>query len=319
MSTDVRALLKAKAQERSKRITHPFAAYNASGQLRCTLCAIVVKDNETAWAGHLGSKSHRTNAGRLKEAQERESEKMRLEKGKRKALVAHDDDEPEDEEDEVQNGHLDAKAHGSKRQKTEEEQRPSSEFAASNFFSDPKRTLPTRDSDDEGDDGGEPASTPAAKTTQPSQLDMEWAQFEREVLARPTASEQVMSRKDIYDRATVAAEEVITSTADDGFPSHLRQGNGANTQAIPSVGPSGGRVGAVIDGEVITELPPEDETPEQARERKEREERELIMDRIMEEERAQEDADERVRSLKARLALVKQKREAERKRKLGTT
>ena len=292
-----------------------------------------MKDNETAWAGHLGSKAHRTNAGRAKEAQERESEKMRLEKGKRKALVGHDDDE--DEEEEVQNEHLvsdndwpwsrrrnvlmryrqDAKAHGSKRQRTEEEQRPSSAFAPNSFFSDPKRALPARENDDDDKDE---SPAPKATTTSTSQLDMEWAQFERDLLARPTAtSEQAMSRQEIYDRATVAGEEVVVSTADDGFPSHLRRGE--NASSIPGIGQSGRRPGAVIDGEVVTELPPEDETPGQARIRKENEERELIMDRIMDEERAQEDADERVRSLKARLALVKQKREAERKRKERAT
>jgi zinc finger protein 830 len=39
---------------------------------------------EAAWEGHLGSKGHRANVGRLKELERKEEEKRR-EKGKRKA------------------------------------------------------------------------------------------------------------------------------------------------------------------------------------------------------------------------------------------
>lgn len=61
----------------------------------------MVKDNEVAWSGHLGSKGHRTNVGRQKEAMVKEEERKRLEKGKRKALVEEDNmgesmDEDED-------------------------------------------------------------------------------------------------------------------------------------------------------------------------------------------------------------------------------
>jgi hypothetical protein len=44
---------------------------------------MVIK-NEAAWEGHLGSKGHRANVGRLKELERKEEEKRR-EKGKRKA------------------------------------------------------------------------------------------------------------------------------------------------------------------------------------------------------------------------------------------
>ncbi|KAG8866551.1 hypothetical protein FRC20_008185 [Serendipita sp. 405] len=146
----------------------------------------------------------------------------------------------------------------------------------------------------------------SSKTQPPSQFDLEWAQFERDVLTTAEKQQNELTRREIYERATIVADETTDTTAH-GFPEHLQPAG----EATDTVG--GRRIGAVIDGEVITELPPEDETPEQARERKEREERELIMDRIMDEERAQEDADEKLRGLKARLALVKQKR-AEAKR-----
>jgi zinc finger protein 830 len=51
----------------------------------------VVKDNEIIWSGHLGSKGHRTNVGRQKELAKKEEERMRLEKGKRKATPDQND------------------------------------------------------------------------------------------------------------------------------------------------------------------------------------------------------------------------------------
>jgi hypothetical protein len=50
-----------------------------------------VKDNEIIWSGHLGSKGHRTNVGRQKELAKKEEERMRLEKGKRKATTDQND------------------------------------------------------------------------------------------------------------------------------------------------------------------------------------------------------------------------------------
>lgn len=120
-----------------------------------------------------------------------------------------------------------------------------------------------------------------------------------------------MSRKEIYDRATISGEEEIIYRQNDGFPAHLQhKSNEAGT------GLAGRGVPANV--EVLVEIP-EDETPGQEKERKEREEKELIMDRILEEERAQEDADEKLRALKARLALVKKRREEERRRKAAGT
>ncbi|KAF8962686.1 hypothetical protein BDZ97DRAFT_1920258 [Flammula alnicola] len=70
---DVRALLKAKRQE--ARITHPYAAYNSSGQLRCSVCGSIVK-HASAWEGHLGSKLHRTNVARMREEEKRQQEQQ---------------------------------------------------------------------------------------------------------------------------------------------------------------------------------------------------------------------------------------------------
>lgn len=74
--SDVRALLKAKTKERAPQIQHPYAAYNSSGQLRCSLCATLIKfNNPAAWKTHIESKSH-------KQMVEREKSSA---KGKRKA------------------------------------------------------------------------------------------------------------------------------------------------------------------------------------------------------------------------------------------
>jgi len=51
---------------------------------------------------------------------------------------------------------------------------------------------------------------------------------------------------------------------------------------------------------------------EQLKKLKEQDERELIMDRLLEEERAQEEADAKVMLLKSRLDALKQKRQAAR-------
>ena len=119
------------------------------------------------------------------------------------------------------------------------------------------------------------------------QLDLEWAQFERDVLAGPTTEDQ---NRGIYDRATLVAEpQLVEEVLPEGFP--------------PSaVAPIRG----AVNGAAEPRLGPEEEE----RTRKQTEEKELIMDRILEEERAQEDADERVLALKARLAAVKAKRAA---------
>lgn len=54
----------------------------------------------------------------------------------------------------------------------------------------------------------------------------------------------------------------------------------------------------------------EDETEIDRRKRELQEERELVMDRLIEEERAQEDADAKVNALKSRLEAIKLKRAA---------
>ncbi|KAF8583842.1 hypothetical protein K439DRAFT_1253433, partial [Ramaria rubella] len=176
---DIRALLKAKREE--KRISHPFAAYNPAGQLRCIACSIIVKQ-ASAWNGHLGSKTHRTNAARVKE-EERRKEALEEEKrqGKRKAIEDGDEDFEDGE--------------ATKRQRVEDQnEQPSAASPLNNssttslpagFFSDPSRTLTTGETDsdeEEGDKDNPPL--PIATVEQPAQssLDFEWAKFQETVI-----------------------------------------------------------------------------------------------------------------------------------------
>jgi zinc finger protein 830 len=192
---DVRALLKAKRQE--IQINHPLATYSQkTGQLRCTVCNTIVK-HASAWEGHLGSKSHRTNVARIKE-EERLQEAQRVQDematGKRKA---------EEEE---------SPSPGSKRRKILDDDAAHPPAAQSSgafpgdFFSDPSRAPLSPPPDDSEDD------TEAAPVTKAmSALDLEWQKFQQTVLNPPDEREK-------YDRATVFAEPELASETPDGFP-----------------------------------------------------------------------------------------------------
>ena len=65
----------------------------------------------------------------------------------------------------------------------------------------------------------------------------------------------------------------------------------------------------MADGGPEVLVPQRDETEEEKRERLAREEREEIMDRLLEEERAQEEADSRVELLKHKVEALKRARE----------
>lgn len=186
------------------------------------------------------------------------------------------------------------------------------------FFSDPSRKLRTADDDDdEGDDDNEvpsnpePASllaqpkplqptTPARKTAQPN-IDDEFVAFERAIQAasRPKRDTYL----EAFSKATISAEAELVSEVPDGFPPSVLEQSGGGDVVSPS--------GANADDAV----PEIGETEIDRQRRKGEEERELIVDRLLEEERAQEDADAKVSALKARLEAIKLKRAA---RKAGS-
>ena len=245
---DIRALLKAKRQE--ARIAHPFATYTPSDQLKCVACGTLIK-HASAWEGHLGSKLHRTNTTRLKEAktrgiQENTEEQSLL--GKRKAEM--------DESD---------KQSDKKTRMTEGHGRPISVHELPNdFFSDPSHVpvIPEFPSDESNGDLNvvNLAETTAHPT---SVLDLEYDLFQRGFLT---------DHHQTYDRATIVAEPVPASPHIPGFPASTAQKEGE-------------------------------------KDARDYEERELIMDRLLEEERAQEDADMRVHLMKNKLEGLKKRRE----------
>jgi len=266
---DARSLLRAKRQE--AKIVHPYASYT-TGTLRCTICSLPVKDG-AAWDGHLGSKSHRKNLARVKEEQ-RAAEEAEA------ALVAQQQQEQR------------ASSSGATKRAAPEDTdagsaakkiRTGSGFP-SDFFSDASRAIPAEedmDSDEDDEDDGPSAAAIPPPAEPKGALDLEWEAFQREVINTDVAAEE---KEEAYARATVAAEEQLFDELE-GFPAELaarRAAAQAGTEAVP-------------DESLV-----EEETEQQKQARKEQDDRELIMDRILEEERAQEEADNKVAMMKVR-------------------
>jgi len=269
--SDVRALLKAKRQE--ARIQHPYASYASTGQLWCTACETVIKQ-ASGWAGHVGSKAHRENVARQRTPQttDQQGETTRS-TGKRKV----GEDDPSDDQETPP-------TFESKKRKVTPEgpSRPTPEHSnafPSDFFSDPSRApiLPV-DDDSSDEDEGDPIRMPTAATNNP--IDLEWQRFQQEMLTpAPTSAGQ---RHEAFKRATVFAEPELLPD---------------NVLGLPTREPLD------IDA-VVAEVPKNEEL----KKRKEEDEKELIMDRLLEEERAQEEVDAKVVSLKGRLDALKKRR-----------
>ena len=269
--SDIRTLLKARRQE--ARVNHPLAVYSSSGQLRCVVCEMIVK-HATAWEGHLGSKAHRMNALRLRqEAQLREQQGWEVEVVENVAAPAKrkaDEGSPVDAGDD---GSL------KKRQRAESASEGGSgpSHLPANFFSDPSQA-PTHALSDDSDGDETDVGPPPVPVSTTSALDEEWMRFQDAVINAP-------DNRETYDRATVIAEPELVSDETGGFPSQLQdhQPQDQQEQGDPRA---------------------------QEEKTKQREERELIMDRLMEEELAQEEADMRVTVMKNRLEALRRKREA---------
>ena len=273
--SDVRALLKAKRQE--ARIQHPYASYTSTGQLRCTVCEVVIKQ-ASAWAGHVGSKAHRENVAkqRISQAADQQEETTRS-IGKRKV--------GEDESLDVDDQEVLPTSESKKRKVTPEgpSSRPTPEHTGtfpSNFFSDPTRA-PIGSVDGDSHDENEDQPIPIPQKVAENPIDVEWQKFQQEMLAPvPTPADQ---RHEAFKRATVFAEPELLPD---------------NVLGLPSQGPPD------VDG-IMAEVP---ETEEELRKRKEEDEKELIIDRLLEEERAQEEADAKVVLLKGRVDALKKRR-----------
>lgn len=187
------------------------------------------------------------------------------------------------------------------------------------FFSDPSRSVPILADDDDDDNEdvkddshrtsshqnapaqSQPSALSSSISTQPnptlSSIDDEFAAFERAIQAAAVKQPKRDTQVDAFAKATIAAEpELVTYDTSSGFP--------------PSIGGNGGVGEESRSGEMNNAEPEVDESEIDQRMRKQEEERELIMDRLLDEERAQEDADAKVNALKARLEAIKLKRAA---------
>lgn len=260
-----------KAKRQEARVNHPLASYTTNGQLRCIACGTIVK-HASSWEGHVGSKTHRMNAVKLREEEQRRAARAEEEAAKTKRKA--DDSSPEPDLPTVESKRRRMYIEASKAQAAPKR---TNEFPA-DFFSNPVQVPPPPDSDEEGAEEGADNNAAVSSAPAPSStIDSEWEKFQQAVLNPP-------DEHDAYERATVFAEPVPASDVPEGFP--LQQGDGP----------------AANDEDELTE--------EQKRQRKEQEERELIMDRLMEEERAQEEADAKVAMLKNRLEALRKQREA---------
>ncbi|KAJ7494572.1 hypothetical protein B0H11DRAFT_2171737 [Mycena galericulata] len=190
----------------------------------------------------------------------------------------------EQEEQHISNGKRKAEEQDSESD-TESKRRRVDDSGAqfpADFFSDPSRAPLPPQSDDEEDEPPTtlPATAPAAATS----IDAEWERFQRDVVNAP-------DHRDAYENATVMAEPELASETPEGFPPQ-------QTDDAPEE--------------------PNKFDLEDARRQKEQDERELIMDRLLDEERAQEEADMKVTVMKNRLDALMRKRNAAKAAKLNS-
>ncbi|OCF62111.1 hypothetical protein L486_01778 [Kwoniella mangroviensis CBS 10435] len=276
---DAKSLLRAKKAE--SRITHPYAAYNNAGILRCSICAVPVKQ----WDAHLMTKQHRQSVAREKA----EQEKALKAKTKSKRPLSQSADIDGQGQGQGQPGE------SSKRAKTQ----------------------PTHNEEDDDEDesgrrvGGLPAGF-FSSSNQPKPLS-------RSPSPEPQQSLQPTGDTELDDFLSSLNDDTPSSTAPITAQSQTKQINGKRKtykEIIPSqtsyeAGPV--RIAPPTKDDQKDAVQEEEEPEESEQERKdrlEREEREEIVRRLEEEERAQEDADSRVASLKARMEMLKKRREA---------
>ncbi|WWD20409.1 hypothetical protein CI109_104885 [Kwoniella shandongensis] len=271
---DARSLLRAKKAE--ARISHPYAAYNAAGVLRCSICAVPVKQ----WDAHLLTKQHRTSVAREKAEQEKARSKRAAEDsaggGGKRARTAQTAVPQEEEEEEDGPAGLPA-----------------------GFFSSGNRPTVAVTSDEPGPSSAPAPSVAAAAAPVPAQTgDAELDDF----LSSLNSDVDTPSTSTIAVPPTAASKRKI-ATYKEVIPGQASY-EAAPVRIIPAEeNPDGQGGGAEAETE------PE-ETEAERRARLEREEREDIVARLEEEERAQEDADSRVTMLKQRMEMLKKRREA---------
>lgn len=275
-------LLRAKKAE--ARINHPYATYNVSGVLRCSICAVPVKQ----WDAHLLTKQHRTSVAREK-AEREKSERAKRPRPETEVVAGSSSKRPKvTQQSQPPNGE----------DSYDEDDGPSSLPAG--FFSAKNRPGPEPKSEASASASVSPSTAPGpaiAARTGDAELDDFLASLAEDssapdasaVAAPPTAISQAQANN-VTKRKTTYKQDIIPGQA--------------SYEAAP--------VRIVQAGEEQQEEQKEEpeESEAERRERLQREEREDIMARLEEEERAQEDADSRVLALKQRMEMLRKKREA---------
>lgn len=139
------------ARKAQSRITHPFAKYDASSRLSCSLCGLSLK-HENLWSSHLISKGHRVSVQRY------EKEQVAQAGGKRKREEEEGGATKRVKEDEEDEGGLPA-----------------------DFFSDPKDAPKPASSSpmpEDADDGPLASTSSNPSPAEEPEYDAEWAAFE---------------------------------------------------------------------------------------------------------------------------------------------
>ncbi|OCF34353.1 hypothetical protein I316_03867 [Kwoniella heveanensis BCC8398] len=305
---DAKSLLRAKKAE--ARINHPYAAYNAAGVLRCAICAVPVKQ----WDAHLLTKQHRTSVSREKaereKAQAQAAAKAQAQSSKSKRAA----EGPAS----ASNGSGVGEESLSKRARISKAENGSSFSSGSalpaGFFSagNGPLTLHASDDEDEGDDQQEagPSSTSALTVaaasgppapTGDSELDDFLSSLNQDDNANSSAAPLSTAPTTVSAPTTAAGRRKTYKEVIPGQASY----EAAPVRIVQDPPSAEGANGQQQEEEAELE-----ESEQERRERLEREEREEIVRRLEEEERAQEDADSRVASLKARMEMIKRRREA---------
>lgn len=168
--TDVRALLR--NEKAARRITHPLAAYSASGVLTCRVCRLALK-SEAFWDAHLHSKEH-AQQSRL------EQEGARLKDG-----ATHSKKRKAGDEDR----HERKKSRGALPDVMEEDVPLEAPDSVASAVSDDRSIGATNQN-------GIAEAVPDAPAAQPAGVidEDEWAAFEREVATPPPEAVTVPSK-----------------------------------------------------------------------------------------------------------------------------
>ncbi|WVQ95925.1 hypothetical protein IAU59_003024 [Kwoniella sp. CBS 9459] len=297
---DAKSLLRAKKAE--ARIKHPYASYNAAGVLRCSICAVPVKQ----WDAHLLTKQHRTSVSREKA----EREKAQAQAQAQAAKAQSQSKRPAEES--ISGG----QGESSKRAKVSKVENgiASSSILPAGFFSagNGPSTLPGSDDEDEdqeqtqdqaGPSSGSNASATAGGPPAPtgdSELDDFLSSLTQDEPSTSIAPPLAVGTPTTVAPTTAAGRRKTYKEVIPGQASY----EAAPVRIVQDSAATDGQV-----GQQEAEEEPE-ESEQERRARLEREEREEIVQRLEEEERAQEDADSRVASLKARMEMIKKRREA---------